>query len=116
MRPGQISRAPDAISATFMRPPVRSPEPPAAPPSHRADYTYYVLLVAYTILVISALVTRYSFLPQPAWGCHKSNRGGGKMQSGASVTDLRSNPLNVQLFLPTFAIEECLAEIRECLE
>jgi len=24
--------------------------------------------------------------------------------------------MNVQLFLPTFAIEECLAEIRECLE
>ena len=33
--------------------------------------------------------------------------------SGAAV---RGSPMNVQLFLPTFAIEECLAEIRECLE
>lgn len=38
------------------------------------------------------------------------------MQSvGVRAVD-RSNPLNIQLFLPTFAIEECLAEIRECLE
>jgi dTDP-4-amino-4,6-dideoxygalactose transaminase len=29
---------------------------------------------------------------------------------------MHGNPMNVQLFLPTFAIEECLAEIRECLE
>lgn len=34
------------------------------------------------------------------------------------VTELgqHPNPQNIQLFLPTFAIEECLAEVRECLE
>jgi dTDP-4-amino-4,6-dideoxygalactose transaminase len=38
------------------------------------------------------------------------------MRGVASSTGVRGNSLNVQLFLPTFAIEECLAEIRECLE
>lgn len=38
------------------------------------------------------------------------------MQGVGVRTGTRENPLNIQLFLPTFAIEECLAEIRECLE
>lgn len=37
------------------------------------------------------------------------------MRTGAGQGS-RDNSMNVQLFLPTFAIEECLAEIRECLE
>jgi dTDP-4-amino-4,6-dideoxygalactose transaminase len=38
------------------------------------------------------------------------------MQRVGTDKGMHDNPMNVQLFLPTFAIEECLAEIRECLE
>lgn len=38
------------------------------------------------------------------------------MHGAGTMKGSRDNPMNVQLFLPTFAVEECLAEIRECLE